>query len=34
MVKEFSAGMVVYNSKLKKFLVLEYESHLGFVKGV
>jgi bis(5'-nucleosidyl)-tetraphosphatase len=33
MAKEFSAGMVVYNKKLKKYLVLEYESHWGFVKG-
>jgi bis(5'-nucleosidyl)-tetraphosphatase len=33
MAKENSAGMVVYNSKLKKFLVLEYDSHWGFVKG-
>jgi len=33
MAKEFSAGMIVYNPKIKKYLVLEYESHWGFVKG-
>ena len=33
MVKETSAGMVVYNSKLEKYLVLEYDTHWGFVKG-
>ncbi|MBI2105434.1 NUDIX domain-containing protein [Candidatus Woesearchaeota archaeon] len=33
MPKEISAGMIVYNPKMKKFLVLEYESHWGFVKG-
>ncbi len=33
MPKELSAGMIVYNPKLKKFLVLEYSSHWGFVKG-
>ena len=33
MVKEISAGMIVYNPKLKKFLLLEYSSHWGFVKG-
>lgn len=33
MTKEISAGMLVYNKQLKKFLVLEYESHFGFVKG-
>jgi|SRR3989344_5632246 len=33
MTKEISAGMVVYNPKLKKYLLLEYETHWGFVKG-
>ena len=33
MAKEISAGMIVYNPKLKKFLLLEYSSHWGFVKG-
>jgi len=33
MPKEISAGMIVYNPKLEKFLILEYESHWGFVKG-
>ena len=33
MSKELSAGMIVYNPKLKKFLLLEYSSHWGFVKG-
>lgn len=33
MAKEISAGMIVYNSKLNKFLLLEYSSHWGFVKG-
>jgi len=33
MVKEISAGMIVYNPKLKKYLVLEYDTHWGFVKG-
>ena len=33
MAKEISAGMIVYNSKLKKFLLLEYSNHWGFVKG-
>lgn len=33
MSKELSAGMIVYNPKLKKFLLLEYTSHWGFVKG-
>jgi|ETNmetMinimDraft_2_1059921.scaffolds.fasta_scaffold04875_2 8-oxo-dGTP pyrophosphatase MutT (NUDIX family) len=32
-MKELSAGMVVYNPRIKKFLVLEYDSHWGFVKG-
>jgi len=33
MPKEISAGMIVYNPILKKFLLLEYSSHWGFVKG-
>lgn len=33
MSKELSAGMIVYNPRLKKFLLLEYSSHWGFVKG-
>ena len=33
MPKEISAGMIVYNPRLKKFLLLEYDSHWGFVKG-
>ena len=33
MAKEISSGMIVYNSKLNKFLLLEYSSHWGFVKG-
>ena len=33
MTKETSAGMIVYNPKLGKFLLLEYSSHWGFVKG-
>lgn len=33
MPKELSAGMIVYNPRLKKFLLLEYSSHWGFVKG-
>lgn len=33
MPKELSAGMIVWNSKLRKFLVLESKSHWGFVKG-
>lgn len=33
MSKEISAGMIVYNIKIKKYLVLEYDTHWGFVKG-
>ena len=33
MTKETSAGMIVYNPGLKKFLLLEYSSHWGFAKG-
>lgn len=33
MAKEISAGMIVFNPKLKKFLLLEYSSHWGFAKG-
>lgn len=33
MAKKISAGMIVYNSKLNKFLLLEYSNHWGFVKG-
>ena len=33
MSKELCAGMIVYNPKLRKFLLLEYSSHRGFVKG-
>ncbi|MEK6856818.1 MAG: NUDIX domain-containing protein [Nanoarchaeota archaeon] len=33
MTKESSAGMIVYNPKLSKFLLLEDSSHWGFAKG-
>ncbi len=33
MTKEISAGMIVYNPKLNKFLLLENSSHWGFAKG-
>lgn len=33
MAKEISAGMIVYNPRLNKFLVLEYSNYWGFVKG-
>lgn len=33
MPQELSAGMIVYNPKLKKFLLLEYSTYWGFVKG-
>ena len=34
MSKEISSGMVVYNPKLEKYLVLEYDNYWGLVKGL